>query len=161
MAEIVDVFKEAFRRHAAGVVVVTAMDTDGVPAGFTATSLASLAVNPPMATFNMARTSSTWAAIENTEHVAIHMLGVHNRQLAATMSGEHSLRFVGDHWSAGPFGLPILRGVTAWLLGRIVVRLPVAGSAVVVVEVEGGSIETDTEPLMYHHRNYRQLGDLL
>ncbi|HEY8591038.1 MAG TPA: flavin reductase family protein, partial [Naasia sp.] len=71
-------FKQAFRRHAAGVAVVTALDANGRPAGFTATSLASLAASPPLATFNMARTASTWPAVEATEHVAISMLGARN-----------------------------------------------------------------------------------
>ncbi len=161
ISEGVGLFKEAFRRHAAGVAVITARTPDGVPVGFTATSLASLAIDPPLATFNMARTSSSWAAIETTDYVAIHMLGVENRALAARMSGEHSFRFDGEHWHVGPHDLPILNDVTAWLLGRIVNRLSEAHSAVIVVQIEGGSIEADTEPLLYHHRNYRQPGDLI
>ena len=62
-----EAFRLAFRRLAAGVSVITALDPDGVPVGFTATSLASLAAVPPMATFNMARTASAWRAVEQTE----------------------------------------------------------------------------------------------
>lgn len=51
-------FKQAFRRHAAGVAIITARGPEGRPVGFTATSLASLAATPPLATFNMARTAS-------------------------------------------------------------------------------------------------------
>src|SRR3954454_5142769 len=75
-------FKQAFRRHAAGVAVVTARDASGAPVGFTATSLASLAADPPLATFNMARTASTWGAIQASDHVAIAMLGARNREIA-------------------------------------------------------------------------------
>jgi len=52
-------FKLAFRRHAAGVAVVTGRTPEGTPVGFTATSLASLAAVPPLATFNMARISTS------------------------------------------------------------------------------------------------------
>ena len=82
-----EVFKEAFRRHAAGVAVVTARDASGTPVGFTATSLASLAAVPPLATFNMARTASSWPAVAETDDVIVHLLGLRNRDLARRMSG--------------------------------------------------------------------------
>jgi flavin reductase (DIM6/NTAB) family NADH-FMN oxidoreductase RutF len=147
-------FKQAFRRHAAGVAVITARDVDGTPVGFTATSLASLAAVPPLATFNMARIASAWHAIENTDWVAIHMLGARSSAIARKLSGPALDRFVGDHWHEGPHGLPILDGVTAWMVGRIVQRVPVEANAVVVVQVEEGALGEDDAPLLYHERGY-------
>jgi len=153
-ADDISAFKQAFRRHAAGVAVVTARDTDGTPVGFTATSLASLAAVPPLATFNMARVSSAWHAIENTEHVVIHMLGAGDRSVAAKMSASADQRFAGDHWHQGPHGLPVLNDVTAWMVARIVNRLPVENNAVVVVQVETGALGGEDAPLLYHERAY-------
>jgi flavin reductase (DIM6/NTAB) family NADH-FMN oxidoreductase RutF len=151
-------FKLAFRRHAAGVAVVTARTPDGVPVGFTATSLASLAAVPPLATFNMARVSSAWPAIEGTSHVLVHLLGARNKALADTLSGPHDDRFAGDHWSPGPHDLPLLRDVPAWMLGRIVERVQVADNAVVVVQIEDGGLGADDEALLYHERTYLSPG---
>lgn len=152
-------FKDAFRRHAAGVVVVTALTPAGAPVGFTATSLASLAAEPPLATFNMARTASAWPAIAGTDHVAIQTMGVRTRHLAERMSGDHALRFDGDHWYAGPRGLPILVGVTSWMIGRIVERFEVANNAVVVVQIETGQLGEEDDALLYHERTYLKPGD--
>ncbi|MEO6944981.1 MAG: flavin reductase family protein [Lacisediminihabitans sp.] len=152
-------FKHAFRRHAAGVVAITALTKEGKPVGFTATSLASLAAVPPLATFNMARIASAWEAIESTEYVAIQMLGAKNRDLAEKLSGDHALRFVGDHWTVGPHGLPLLNGVTAWMIGRIIERHPVANNAVIVVQIEQGGVGEPDEALLYHERTYRRPGD--
>lgn len=152
-------FKHAFRRHAAGVAIITASAPDHSPVGFTATSLASLAAVPPLATFNMARTASAWPTIAETDHVAIHMLGVRNRALAERMSREHSLRFTGDHWRRGPHRLPILNGVTSWMIARIVNRIPVHDSAVVVVQIEQGGTGADDAALLYHERDYLTPGD--
>jgi flavin reductase (DIM6/NTAB) family NADH-FMN oxidoreductase RutF len=160
--EIVDdvsAFKLAFRRLAAGVSVVTALHPDGRPAGFTATSLASLAAHPPMATFNMARKASAWPAIEQTDHVLIHLLGVRNREGAETLSLDADERFEGDHWAPGPLGLPLLNDVPAWLLCRIIGRYPVEESAVVVVRIEDGSLGEPDVPLLYHEREYWAPGD--
>lgn len=152
-------FKQAFRRHAAGVSIITALDGAGRPVGFTATSLASLAAVPPLATFNMARSASSWPAIAETDRVVIHMLGVHNRGVAQKLSGEQSDRFVGDHWHVGPHGLPVLNDVTAWMVGRIEERLTVHNNAIVVVQIEEGEVGDDDRPLLYHERQYFQPGD--
>jgi flavin reductase (DIM6/NTAB) family NADH-FMN oxidoreductase RutF len=152
-------FKHAFRRHAAGVVVITALTPDGRPVGFTATSLASLAAVPPLATFNMAKVASAWPAISGTDWVAIQTMGARTRHLAERMSGDHDLRFTGDHWAPGPHGLPILEGVTSWMVGRIVERFPVANNAVIVVQIEEGALGEPDAALLYHERTYLRPGD--
>ena len=152
-------FKLAFRRLAAGVSVVTGLTPDGRPVGFTATSLASLAAVPPLATFNMARISSAWPAVEQTDHVLIHILGARNRALAEVMAADHDHRFDGDHWAPGPLGLPLLKDVPAWMLGRIVGRYPVHHNAVIVVQIEDGSLVEHDEAMLYHERDYLRPGD--
>jgi len=155
----VEAFKAAFRRLAAGVAVVTALHPDGRPAGFTATSVASLAATPPLATFNMARKASAWPAIEQTEHVLIHFLGVRNRAAAETLSLDADERFAGDHWAPGPLGLPLIADVPAWMLCRIIGRYPVEESAIVAVRIEDGRLGDDDIPLLYHERQYWRPGD--
>lgn len=150
----VSAFKQVFRRHAAGVAVITGTTPEGVPVGFTATSLASLAAEPPLATFNMARISTAWPAVEGTSHVLIHLLGARNRAVAGRFSGPHDERFAGDHWTPGPRGLPLLKDVPAWMLGRIVKRVKIAGTAVVIVAVEDGGLGADDDALLYRERTY-------
>ena len=153
-----DAFKSAFRRHAAGVAVITALMPDGSPAGFTATSLASLAAVPPLATFNMAQISTSWPAMTVGNHVAIHMLGPRSRHQAERMAADHDVRFTGEHWHGGPHGVPILEDVTAWMLGSIVAVHPVHNNAVVVVQIEEGSLGDEDDALLYHERRYFRPG---
>jgi flavin reductase (DIM6/NTAB) family NADH-FMN oxidoreductase RutF len=156
-----EAFKQAFRRHAAGVAVITTLMPDGSPGGFTATSLASLSAVPPMATFNIAQISSVWPAMTVGNRVVIHMLGPRSRHLAERMAAEHSVRFDGDHWSAGPHELPVLRGVTAWMIGQIVEVHPVHNNAVVVVQIETGALGDEDEALLYHERAYMRPGTVV
>jgi flavin reductase (DIM6/NTAB) family NADH-FMN oxidoreductase RutF len=153
-----EAFKRAFRRHAAGVAAVTALDSNGKPVGFTATSLASLAAVPPLATFNMAQVASAWPAMTVGNHVAIHTLGPRTRQLAEKLAADHATRFDGDHWKPGPYGVPILEGVTSWMLGRIIEVHPVHNNAVVVVQIETGALGPEDDALLYHERAYRTPG---
>ncbi|MFJ8894031.1 flavin reductase family protein [Leifsonia sp. NPDC102414] len=152
-------FRQSFRRHAAGVAIITALSPDGTPVGFTATSLASLAAVPPLATFNIARSASSWPAISETDRVVIHMLGVRNRAVAEKLAGDNALRFDGDHWYPGPHGLPVIKDVTSWMVGRIVERVSVHNNAVVVVQIEDGEVGDDDAALLYHERRYLTPGD--
>ncbi len=154
-------FKQAFRRHAAGVAIVTALDPDGRPVGFTATSLASLAAVPPLATFNMARSASAWPAIAETDRVVIHMLGARNRAIAEIMARDASQRFIGEHWRVGPHGLPVINDVTAWMSGRILQRVSAHNNAVVIVQIEQGELGPDDAPLLYHEGAYRTPGEIV
>ncbi len=150
----IEAFKRAFRRHAAGVAVVTALAPDGRPVGFTATSLASLAAVPPLATFNMAQVSSAWSAMSVGNHVAIHMLGPRSKHHAERMAADRDLRFAGDDWHPGPKGVPILDGVTAWMFCTIIEVHPVRANAIVIVQVEGGELGEEDDALLYHERGY-------
>ncbi len=152
--EDIEAFKQAFRRHAAGVAVVTTLLPDGSPAGFTATSLASLAANPPMATFNMAQVSSAWPGITVGNRVVIHTLGPRSTHHAQRMAADRDLRFSGEHWAPGPHGVPLLADTTAWMLGSIIEVHPVFGNAVVIVRIEEGGLGTEDEALLYHERTY-------
>jgi flavin reductase (DIM6/NTAB) family NADH-FMN oxidoreductase RutF len=50
-------YRSALRRHPAGVAIITLMAESG-PVGFTATSLASLSLDPPLLCFNITHTGS-------------------------------------------------------------------------------------------------------
>jgi flavin reductase (DIM6/NTAB) family NADH-FMN oxidoreductase RutF len=147
-------FKEMFRRHAAGVAIIT-VNYQGEPYGFTATSVASLSAQPPRFTFNMARSSSSWPAVANTTHIGVHMLGLENQELAERFARTKN-RFGGDHWELGPHDVPILKDVAGWLIGKIQMRLSFENNAVVVVEVVDGQVGEDGSPLLYHAGGYGQ-----
>jgi flavin reductase (DIM6/NTAB) family NADH-FMN oxidoreductase RutF len=155
-----EAFKQTFRRHAAGVAAITSLAPDGTPVGFTATSLASLAAVPPLVTFNMARIASAWPAMTVGNHVAIHTLGPRSRHLAEKLAADNAVRFVGDHWTPGPHGVPVLAGVTAWMVGRILEVHPVHNNAVVIVQVEDGALGEPDDALLYHERRYMRPGPL-
>jgi flavin reductase (DIM6/NTAB) family NADH-FMN oxidoreductase RutF len=154
------IFLEAFRRHGAGISVVTALKKDGSPTGFTATSLASLSAAPPLATFNMSQTASSWSSMKVDQTVIIHMLSADNLDLAQTMAGEASERFAGDHWSPGPDGLPLLKGVSAWLHAKIVDTMEVEFSATVALRILGGNVGPGGDALVYQGKDYRRTSSL-
>ena len=95
------------------------------------------------------------------DRVAIHMLGLDDLAVAKIMASDNARRFDGDHWEPGPHGLPILKGVTAWMVGTIVARTAVADNAMIAVQIEEGALGEPDEPLLYHERAFRALGEHL
>jgi len=152
-----EAFLESFRRHGAGIAVITLLKKDGSPTGFIATSLASLSANPPLATFNIAQTASSWSSVSIDTPVLIHLLSTDNVVLAKKMAGELDQRFEGDHWEEGPGGLPLLTGVHAWMSATIVAITEVEFSAMVAARITGGSLGAESTPLVYSGRDYRSV----
>jgi len=151
----VEALKAVFRRHASGVSIITMSDEELNPVGFTATSMTSLGSNPPLASFNVASGSSSWAPLCAAKYVAIHTLGIENIALAKKMAAAHELRFLDDDWDTGPRGLPIFREATGVLITKIREIHSVEANAVVIVEIEEGLIGAERQPLLYHQRAYK------
>lgn len=150
--------RSAFRRHAAGVAVVTAKGRQ--PVGFTATSLASVAAEPPLFSFGVGAGSSSWPAVAEAAYVGVHILGEHQQELAETFARSGTDRFAAPtRWSYGPHGVPVLADVPAWLVGRVVARVPAGDHRVVIAEVVAGGAAGAGGPLLYHQGRFNGLRD--
>ena len=153
--EPVEALKNTFRHHASGVTVITLLDSEGKPAGFTATSVTSLGATPPLASFNVASGSSTWPSLCSATWVAIHTLGEDNKALAQKMATDHTKRFLDDDWTIGPKGLPIFPAASSVLIAGIREVHAVENNAVVIVDVvEGLASGIEQRPLLYFQRDY-------
>ncbi|MEY4993811.1 MAG: hypothetical protein RIS82_933 [Actinomycetota bacterium] len=156
-----EALKATFRLHASGVSVITMLDAEGKPVGFTATSMTSLGANPPLASFNVACGSSSWPALNQAVYVAIHTLGENNLKLAQKMAADHTLRFVANDWHEGPYGVPIFPEATSILIAKIREKHSVANNAVVIVDVLEGLIGQPSPALLYYQRGYVKPGESL
>lgn len=146
-----------FRGSASGVWIVTTCDADGEPVGFTASSLASVSLDPAVFTFSLQRGSSSWPAVEHTRDIVVHRLSTHHSELATQFATSGINRFDGVQWSRGEDNLPILRGTGAWLRASVISIVPVGESRLVLCQVQRTYIPgTDDAPLVHHNRTYWQ-----
>ncbi|SEG89964.1 NADH-FMN oxidoreductase RutF, flavin reductase (DIM6/NTAB) family [Actinacidiphila yanglinensis] len=151
------VFRSVFRRHAAGVAVVTAQGDHG-PVGFTATSLTSVAAEPPLLSFGISVGSSCWPTVSTAEHVGVHILGDHQQELAAVFAKSGADRFgPPTSWSLGPHGVPLLGGVQAWLVGRVAGMVTAGDHRIVVAQAVAGDPDGPGGPLVHHRGGFHRL----
>ncbi|QNP62038.1 flavin reductase family protein [Streptomyces genisteinicus] len=148
--------RSVFRRHAAGVAVITAHGER--PVGFTATSLTSVAAEPPLVSFGIGTGSSSWPVLAEADHVGVHVLGEHQDDLAARFARSGVDRFAEPTgWRTGPQGVPVLDGVLAWLVGRVVARVPAGDHSIVIAEIVDGGHGPEGSPLLYHQGRFTGL----
>lgn len=149
-------FRSVFRRHAAGVAVITVPGSR--PAGFTATSLASVSAEPPLLSFGVGTAASAWPNIAESPFVGVHLLGEHQRELAATFARSGADRFgPGTAWRPGPHGVPLLEDVPAWLVARVVARIPAGDHRIVVAQAVAADATGPGGPLLYHSGAFNAL----
>ncbi|MFE4664364.1 flavin reductase family protein [Streptomyces sp. NPDC056716] len=154
-----ELLRSVFRRHAAGVAVITALGARG-PVGFTATSLASVAAEPPLLSFGIATGASSWPAVSAAAYVGVHVLGERQGELAVTFAQSGADRFAPPtRWREGPEGVPVLDGVLAWAVCRVHARVPAGDHRIVIAEVVLGDPTGPGRPLLYHQGGFTGLRD--
>jgi len=153
-----ELFRALLRRHAAAVVVITAPGEP--PAGFTATSFTSVSLDPPLVSFCLANTASAGPAVAAADVVAVHVLTEEQEQVARTFSTKGIDRFAAHgSWRPGPGGVPLLDGVLARIICRVVRRVEAGDHSIVLAAPEAGWHHEDRSvtPLVYHDGHYTHL----
>jgi flavin reductase (DIM6/NTAB) family NADH-FMN oxidoreductase RutF len=155
-------FRAVLGNFASGVTVVTAPpaeDGDG-PAGFACQSFASLSLDPPLVTFMVARTSTTWPRIARAGVFCVNVLGAEQGELCRAFAVSGADKFAGVRHSPAPVtGSPRLDGVPAWIDCRIHAvhtggdHLIVVGRVVALGAAEGAA------PLLFHRGRFGRLAD--
>lgn len=162
--EATEAFKQVFRAHPAGVSIITGDDGRG-PVGMTATSVISVSADPPVAVFSLSASSSATPHLQASDTLMVHLLDGRNLRLAKTFSTSGIDRFAPPtRWTRQETGEPLLMDARAWLRGRVVDRMEIAGSIVVALEVLDAFVDHDDDPetppvpLVYQDRAWHVLG---
>lgn len=151
-AQAVDL-RHAFGRAAASTWVITGSGERG-PVGFTAISVASVSLAPPLLSFNIAKDSSSLVTIAHTGRAALHLLAEDQETVAHRFARDRTKRFADDGaWGFDDHGLPSVRGVVTRLVTRIHDLVDAGDSFVAIARVEHATTN-DRRPLVHHAGDY-------
>jgi len=142
-----DNFRSVLGRLPTGVVVVTGGEP-GQPSGLVVGSFMSVSLVPPLVAVCVAKTSTSWPAIEAGGLFCANVLAEGQEDLARRFAVSGGEKFAGIGWSPAPTtGSPLLDGVAAWIDCRIYERYEAGDHWLVLGEVmelselgEGGSL---------------------
>lgn len=145
-------FKAVFRNHPAGVAVVTCATPSG-PAGFTATSVISVAAEPAMLAFSVSAGSTSRRVLDSVDSVVVNFLAADQQDLARTFAARGIDRFAGVDSCDLTTGEPVLAGTSGWIRGIVDQRLPVGDSLLLTLRAVAAHREA-REPLVYLDRSF-------
>ncbi|MEU6757993.1 flavin reductase family protein [Streptomyces sp. NPDC046685] len=148
-------FRAVLGNFASGVTVITAPpgrgeEGDG-PAGFACQSFASLSLDPPLITFMVARTSTTWPRIARAGVFCVNVLGAEQGELCRSFAVSGADKFAGVAHTPTPVtGSPQLDAVPAWIDCRIHAVHTGGDHLIVVGRVVAMGAAGEGEPLLFH-----------
>lgn len=156
MSVSADTFRSVFRRYATGVVVITTA-AGGRPAGLTATSLASVSLDPPLLSFAVSATASAWPAFAAAGTIVVNFLDADQHHIATRFATSGIDRFAAPTaWSLLASGEPVLDDAPSHVRAHVTHRLPVGDHVIVVARVVDAAVTATpaAAPLVYHAGTY-------
>jgi flavin reductase len=143
-------FKQAMRRLAASVTLVTAFDRLGQPYGLIVSSCTSLTLEPPTILVCINATASIWPVIAHSSHFGLSILHSDSHEEAELFADKQrrSERFAGAHWNL-ELKAPLLRKAQASLLCRRADTIAYKTHHIIIGEVLTAAYRADIDPLVY------------
>ncbi len=152
-----DNFRSVLGRLPTGVVVVTGGEPSA-PSGLVVGSFMSVSLEPPLVAVCVARTSTSWPAIELAGHFCANVLAEGQEDLARRFARKGGDKFAGIAWSPAPAtGSPLLGDVAAWIDCRIYERYEAGDHWLVLGEVLELSGLREGGALVFHSGSFRPL----
>ena len=153
-------FRDGMRHLASGVCVVT-IGAGERKTGLTATSVASLSVEPPALLVCVNRESSSYRAVQSLGAFAVNVLASNQREIAERFAGASGLkgadRFRDGHWIVLPSGAPCLAASVVVFDCEVEERLERHTHAIVIGRVRRVLLGDGRGALIYWRGAYDQL----
>jgi 3-hydroxy-9,10-secoandrosta-1,3,5(10)-triene-9,17-dione monooxygenase reductase component len=149
-----DRMRMVMSQFCSGITIVTAMDPQARPVGFTCQSFSSLSLQPALVSFSPARSSTTWPVIRHAEVFAVNVLGSTHQGLSGQFARSGTDKFAGVSWEPSRSGAPVLDGVTAWAECRLWAEYDGGDHTIVVGEVLDLHADAGADALLYFRGGY-------
>ncbi|MGD0723254.1 MAG: flavin reductase family protein [Roseiarcus sp.] len=158
---LADDFRVAMR-ELAGAVTIVSCGRGARRAGFAATSVASLSLEPPTLIVCANRASSTWPMLRAATSFGLNVLSASHRDLAHRFAGrtgaEGSARYEAGEWTTLRTGAPVLADALAAFDCTVEEIVERHSHAIVIGRVEAVRRRGGGGALVYWRGDYDQLG---
>ena len=149
--------RQALGSFPTGVTVVSCLDKDNNPLGFTANSFTSVSLDPQLISICIDKESFNIDTFSITEHFAVSILSESQQSISTTFATPNEERFKDIDWRSEDTGSPIISNAVAWFDCKTE-QVVDAGDHLILI---GKIISFDSSPktpLMYLRGNYVNLG---
>jgi flavin reductase (DIM6/NTAB) family NADH-FMN oxidoreductase RutF len=149
--------RRAFGSFATGVTIVTTLDEQSQPCGFTANSFSSVSLEPPLVLVSIAKSAFGLTIFSESKGFAINILAEHQRDLSNRFASKGTDKFSGVDWQSGSTGAPLLNTVVAWFDCQNFQQIDAGDHVILIGKVLDYSYSTDA-PLGFCRGAYVSFG---
>lgn len=149
-------FRQLLGRFATGVTVLTTRTLTGDPIGMTASSVASVSLDPPLVLVSVDRRHDMHAALDAASYFVLNILAADQEALSRRFAADEPDRFGGVGYRPNKQGIAVLDGVLAHIECEKRTAVPAGDHTVYLGLVIGGAV-TERRPLLYYRGGYASL----
>ncbi|MET4901156.1 flavin reductase family protein [Paenarthrobacter sp. CC6] len=151
-------FRDTLGHYASGITIISGSDETG-PIGFTCQSFYSVSTEPPLISFSVMKTSTTYPRIRETGKFAVNVLSQHQDKVSNQFARKGSDKWAGIAWTPTQAGNPVIQDTLMWLDCDIWAEHDAGDHLIVLGKVNEMSPANwhIHEPLLYFKGQYRYL----
>jgi flavin reductase (DIM6/NTAB) family NADH-FMN oxidoreductase RutF len=149
--------REAFGHFPTGVIAIAA-EVEGTLVGLAASTFVPVSLDPPLVSFCVQNSSTTWPKLKDLPMLGISVLGEAHDQVAKTLAAKTGDRFAGLETKSTDGGAVFIHGTSVWLESAIEQQVPAGDHIIVVLRVHEITVHDDVAPIVFHRSAFRRLG---
>ncbi|MET8798197.1 flavin reductase family protein [Nocardia sp. NPDC004568] len=148
--------RRAFANFPSGVVAVCA-EVDGKPVGLAVSTFVPVSLDPPLVSFCIQNSSSTWPKLVDAGYLGLSLLGTDQQDAARSLSSRTGDRFRDLELHEGTGEAVFIQGASVWIEGSPEAHVPAGDHTVVILRINRLAIHPDRDPLVFHGSRFRLL----
>lgn len=149
--------REAFGHFPSGVIAIAA-EVDGERVGLAASTFVPVSLEPPLVSFSVQNSSTTWPKLKDLPKLGISVLGESHDAAAKTLAAKTGDRFAGLKTTSSEAGAVFIHGTSVWLETSIEQLVLAGDHTIVVLAVHDITVHDDIAPIVFHRSTFRRLG---
>ena len=149
--------RQALGSFPTGVTVVSCLDKNKNPLGFTANSFTSVSLDPQLISICIDKESFNIDSFSITKHFAVSVLSEDQQSISTTFATPNEDRFQNVEWRTEDTGSPIIENAVAWFDCNTRQVIDAGDHLILIGEISAFDSSPKT-PLMYLRGNYVNLG---
>lgn len=149
--------REAFGHFPSGVIAIAA-EIGGTRIGLAASTFVPVSLDPPLVSFCVQNSSTTWPTLLDAPSLGISVLGESHDAAARTLAAKTGDRFAGLETTSSERGAVFIHGTSVWLESAIEQQIPAGDHVIVVLRVKAITVHEDVPPIVFHRSAFRKLG---
>lgn len=141
-------FRRVLGHYPTGVAAITSQGADGAPLVLVVGTFTSVSLDPPLVGFLPTRESFSWAAIRETGHFAVNVLGADQAALCGQLAGRGD-KFAGVDYTLSERGLPLLAGALVTIECTLAWTHEAGDHDFALGRVQAMAVQREGDPLLF------------